>query len=80
LEIKFKRQVEHFVEDIELEMFTLQINVLHRGSDRIAKTKKQKTRAPVAHTCNPSYSGGSDKENRSLVQSQTQQIICETPS
>jgi hypothetical protein len=28
--------------------------------------KGAKGRAPMAHTCHPSYSGGRDQENRSL--------------
>jgi hypothetical protein len=27
------------------------------------KERKEKSQMPVAHTCNPSYSGGKDQEN-----------------
>jgi hypothetical protein len=40
------------------------------------KKEKAKSQAPMAHTCNPSYSGG--KIRRTVVRSQPEQIIHET--
>jgi hypothetical protein len=37
------------------------------------------SQAPVAHTCNPSYSGGRDPEDHSLKPAQANSI-CETLS
>jgi hypothetical protein len=35
-------------------------------------SKKRKEMVPVAHTCNPSYSGGRDQEDRGLKPAQAQ--------
>jgi hypothetical protein len=49
------------------------VKVIKTESRKIsAKLKKEtkRSQAPVAHACNPSYSGGRDQEDRSLKPTQ----------
>jgi hypothetical protein len=61
-----QRQVSHDLTHVESKQVDFS-----KVKDRMVIKKGQENPAPVAHICNPSYSGGRDKKNRSSKPAQT---------